>query len=66
VSIVFVIGQRKQLGPQGYDACGKEKSTAKTVRDIMSTELTTLRRNDSLQLARDILTLGRIRHFPAI
>ena len=39
---------------------------AKTVRDIMSTELTTLGRNDSLQLARDILTLGRIRHFPVI
>src|SRR5262245_38203766 len=39
---------------------------ARTVGDIMSTELTTLGRNDSLQLARDILTLGRIRHFPVI
>lgn len=38
----------------------------KTVRDIMATEVTTLGRNDSLQLARDIMTLGRVRHFPVI
>jgi len=37
---------------------------AKTVRDIMTTEVTTLGRNDSLQLAKDIMTLGRVRHFP--
>jgi CBS domain-containing protein len=39
---------------------------SKTVRDIMATEITTLGRNDSLQLAKDIMTLGRIRHFPVI
>jgi CBS domain-containing protein len=39
---------------------------AKTVRDIMSTEVTTLGRNESLQLARDIMTLGRVRHFPVV
>ncbi|HJY81093.1 MAG TPA: CBS domain-containing protein [Candidatus Binatia bacterium] len=39
---------------------------AKTVRDIMATEVTTLGRNDSLQLAKDIMTLGRVRHFPVI
>jgi CBS domain-containing protein len=39
---------------------------AKTVRDIMTTEVTTLGRNDSLQLAKDIMTLGRVRHFPVI
>jgi CBS domain-containing protein len=38
----------------------------KTVRDIMETEVTTLGRNDSLQLAKDIMTLGRVRHFPVI
>ena len=32
----------------------------------MTTEVTTLGRNDSLQLAKDILTLGRIRHFPVL
>jgi len=37
---------------------------AKTVRDIMTTEVTTLGRNDSLQLAKDIMNLGRVRHFP--
>jgi CBS domain-containing protein len=37
---------------------------AKTVRDIMTTEVTTLGRNDSLQLVKDIMTLGRVRHFP--
>src|SRR5581483_2563654 len=39
---------------------------AKTVCDIMTSEVTTLGRNDSLQLAKDIMTLGRIRHFPVI
>ena len=39
---------------------------AKTVRDIMITEVTTLQRNDSLQLVKDIMTLGRVRHFPVI
>jgi CBS domain-containing protein len=38
----------------------------KTVRDIMMPEVTTLGRNDSLQLAKDIVTLGRVRHFPVL
>ena len=39
---------------------------AKTVRDIMTTEVTTLGRNDSLQLVKDIMTLGHVRHFPVL
>lgn len=39
---------------------------AKKVRDIMTAEVTTLGRNDSLLLAKDIMTLGRVRHFPVI
>lgn len=39
---------------------------AKTVRDIMSVEVTTLGRNDTLLLAKDIMNLGRIRHFPVV
>jgi CBS domain-containing protein len=38
----------------------------KTVRDIMTTEVTTLERNDSLQVVKDIMTLGRVRHFPVL
>ena len=38
----------------------------KTVREIMSAEVTTLGRNDTLQLAQDIMTLGRVRHFPVL
>ena len=38
----------------------------KTVSEVMTTEVTTLDRNDTLQLAQDIMTLGRVRHFPAI
>jgi CBS domain-containing protein len=45
---------------------GKEYDMAKTVRDIMASEVTTLNRNDSLQLAKDIMSLGRVRHFPVI
>ena len=39
---------------------------ANTVRDIMSAEVTTLGRNDTLLLAKDIMNLGRIRHFPVV
>jgi len=39
---------------------------AKVVRDIMAMEVITLARNDTLQLAKDIMTLGRIRHFPVV
>lgn len=38
----------------------------KTVSDIMTTEVTTLERNDSLQVAKDIMNLGRVRHFPVV
>jgi len=32
----------------------------------MIAEVTTLQRNDSLQLVKDIMTLGRVRHFPVM
>ena len=38
----------------------------KIIRDIMTPEVTTLGRNDSLQLVKDIMTLGRVRHFPVV
>ncbi len=36
------------------------------VRDIMIDEVTTLKRNDQLTLADDIMRLGRIRHLPVL
>ncbi len=39
---------------------------AKNVRAIMSAEVTTLGRNDTLLLAEDIMSLDRIRHFPVV
>ena len=36
------------------------------VRDLMSAEVTTLRRNDTLSIADDVMHLGRIRHLPVI
>ena len=36
------------------------------VRDIMSRDVTTLKRNDQLTLADDIMNLGRIRHLPVM
>jgi acetoin utilization protein AcuB len=38
----------------------------KTVNEVMETEVTTLGRNDTLQLAQDIMALGRVRHFPVM
>jgi CBS domain-containing protein len=36
------------------------------VRDVMTAEVTTLKRNDKLTLADDIMHLGRIRHLPVL
>jgi CBS domain-containing membrane protein len=36
------------------------------VRDVMTSEVTTLQRNDKLTLADDIMRLGRIRHLPVV
>jgi CBS domain-containing membrane protein len=36
------------------------------VKDVMTAEVTTLRRNDQLTLAEDIMNLGRIRHLPVL
>ena len=36
------------------------------VRDLMSTEVVTLERNESLDIADRVMTLGRIRHMPVV
>ena len=36
------------------------------VRDIMTAKVTTLKRNDKLTLADDVMQLGRIRHLPVL
>ncbi len=36
------------------------------VRDLMQREVATLRRNDKLSIADDVMRLGRIRHLPVI
>jgi CBS domain-containing protein len=38
----------------------------KTVRDVMSTDVTTLEINDKLTIADDVMRLGRIRHLPVL
>lgn len=38
----------------------------RTVRDVMTSDVTTLQRNDALTLADDIMNLGRVRHMPVI
>jgi CBS domain-containing membrane protein len=36
------------------------------VRDVMTADPTTLKRNDKLTLADDIMRLGRVRHLPVV
>jgi CBS domain-containing membrane protein len=36
------------------------------VRDVMTAPVTTLKRNDKLTLADDVMQLGRIRHLPVL
>ena len=41
-------------------------SGLRTVRDVMSRELATLREDDNLSIADDLMNLARIRHLPVI
>ena len=43
-----------------------QTNASMTVRDIMAGDPTTLGRNDTLDLAEDIMNLGRIRHMPVV
>jgi CBS domain-containing protein len=36
------------------------------VQDLMTSEVTTLKRNEKLTLAHDVMQLGRIRHLPVL
>jgi acetoin utilization protein AcuB len=54
-------------------ACGTSKDLEKialaekrTVREAMSSEVTTLEVNDKLSIADDVMRLGRIRHMPVL
>ena len=41
-------------------------SAGQIVRDVMSSEVTTLDVNDKLEIADDVMRLGRIRHMPVL
>ena len=42
------------------------KSERRTVRSVMSADVTTLDVNDRLAIADDVMNLGRIRHMPVL
>jgi CBS domain-containing membrane protein len=39
---------------------------ASRVKDLMATDVTSLKRNEKLSLADDVMSLGRIRHLPVL
>lgn len=41
-------------------------SPSQRVRDLMTSDVTTLKRNDKLSIADDVMRLGRIRHLPVL
>ena len=41
-------------------------SGLRTVREVMSPDVTTLHEDDSLSIADDVMKLGRIRHLPVV
>ena len=43
-----------------------QMNTEKTVAEVMSTDLVTLKLDDTLRLADDMLNLAQIRHFPVL
>jgi CBS domain-containing membrane protein len=44
----------------------QDPKAGKTVGDIMTTDLVTLKLGDTLRLADDIMNLAKIRHFPVL
>lgn len=45
---------------------GGQMIPEKTVAEVMSTDLVTLKLNDTLRLADDMLNLAQVRHFPVL
>ncbi len=43
-----------------------QSSTPKLVRDLMTKDVVTLKRNEQLSIADQVMTLGRIRHLPVL
>lgn len=43
-----------------------EQTAELRVRDVMSTDVTTIRRNDALSMADEVMKLGRVRHLPVV
>jgi CBS domain-containing membrane protein len=53
-------------GDRGRTGDVKEARASLKVRDVMTADPTTLKRNDKLTLADDIMRLGRVRHLPVL
>jgi CBS domain-containing membrane protein len=53
-------------GDRGRTGDVKEGRASLKVRDVMTADPTTLKRNDKLTLADDIMRLGRVRHLPVL
>jgi CBS domain-containing membrane protein len=53
-------------GDRGRTGDVKEARASLKVRDVMTADPTTLKRNDKLTLAEDIMRLGRVRHLPVL
>ena len=53
-------------GDRGRTDDVKEARASLKVRDVMTADPTTLKRNDKLTLADDIMRLGRVRHLPVL
>ena len=64
----FTEGLRLGARQPGYLVMLAEKQKMKNlkVRDVMTADPTTLKRNDKLTLADDIMRLGRVRHLPVL
>jgi CBS domain-containing protein len=45
---------------------GVDMASPLVVRELMSTDVVTLERNESLDIADRVMTLGRIRHMPVV
>lgn len=45
---------------------GKKPVPQKAVREVMTRELVTLKLNDTLRLADDLMNLAKLRHFPVL
>jgi len=61
---IAILGLNSSAESRHHTECPEDEMTR--VKDLMTRDATTLRRNEKLTLADDVMHLGRVRHLPVL